>query len=94
MRIGLRYTRDEKVWGLGDAAMSRICWSQDSSTSMEYDGCIVDGPWAGHRFAIVTVSVFDEMTRGREGWVGVTDEVNNELASIWRAEGLLDEDLD
>lgn len=78
--------QDARVWGLGDAVISRICWSQDPSISMEtYDGCWdVEGPWAGHRFAIVSVSVFDKVTKGRKGWKDASGDVYKVLANIWK----------
>jgi hypothetical protein len=85
--IGLAYKRESQIWGLGDVVLSKICWSQDSSISMDYH-LDVEGNWAGHGFAIIALLVFDEMTGGRDGWQDATNEAWEELDAIWRAEGL------
>lgn len=77
--------RDMTAFGLGDAAMSRICWSTDTSTSIYSGEHLARGPWAGHRFAIVSEPAFDDFTDGREGWTDVTDRVSEELGRIWGA---------
>jgi hypothetical protein len=90
-RIGLggHGAQNRMVWGLGDAALSRICWSQDPSTSMKHSGPITQGVWAGHRFAIIRTSVFKKNWNWREDWKDVSDEVNEFLARVWASEGII-----
>ncbi|KIM93111.1 hypothetical protein OIDMADRAFT_61898 [Oidiodendron maius Zn] len=78
---------DAVIPGLGDAAMTGICWSQDPSTSMESDCIDIEGKWAGHRFIIVSQSVFDETT-GREGWKDASENVYGVLNNIWKVENV------
>ncbi|KAF2183369.1 hypothetical protein K469DRAFT_786049 [Zopfia rhizophila CBS 207.26] len=41
--------------GFSEVVLLRICWSTGSSISMEYDGNIHRGVWAGHCFDITTL---------------------------------------
>jgi hypothetical protein len=82
--------RDTSIPGLGDAAMSRICWSQDPSTAMASNYIDVKGEWACHRFAIISLSMFDEVVGSRENWTDVSDVVYELLDNIWVAEGYKD----
>jgi hypothetical protein len=78
---------DRNSWSLGDAAMSRICWSQDTSVSMSYDGSdLVQGEWAGHRFKIIPISMLDEITEGKQDWRDASEEVYQVLDAIRKAE--------
>ncbi|KAJ9601867.1 hypothetical protein H2200_013640 [Cladophialophora chaetospira] len=85
LEIDLPYTDKSSIRGLGDVVLSQICWTQDPSTSLECSPDL-EGAWAGHGFGIVTLSIFDEMTGGREGWKDVTNERWEELGEIISAE--------
>ncbi|KAH8800737.1 hypothetical protein F5884DRAFT_757584 [Xylogone sp. PMI_703] len=71
--------------GLGDAAMTGICWSQDPSTSMRSNCVNTEGKWAGHRFIIISEPVFDEIM-GREDWKDVSQNIYKVLDNIWESE--------
>jgi hypothetical protein len=87
-RRDLKETRDRSVCSLGDAAMARICWSQDPSVSMDYQNWdLVEGQWACHRFAIVSVSVFNSTINRDRDWKDVSSEVYEVLDEVWKAEG-------
>jgi len=75
------------VPSLGDAAMCCICWSQDPCTSMKANLVDTRGEWAANRFAIISLSVFDEISEGREGWTNISNEAYEVLDKIWEAEG-------
>jgi hypothetical protein len=77
----LSYNERSPIQGFGDLVISQILWSQDPWTSLKCD-VDVEGSWAGHRFAIITLSVFDQMTNGRQGWTNVTDKCWQELSRI------------
>lgn len=72
--------------GLGDAAMTGICWSQDSSTSMDSNSIDTQGKWAGHRFIIISKLAFDRIAGG-QGWKDVSKNVFEVLDDIWESEG-------
>ncbi|KAI1290515.1 hypothetical protein F5Y03DRAFT_62859 [Xylaria venustula] len=76
---------DIEVLGFGEVVMSRICWSTDSSVSMNDQTNISRGVWAGHRFDITTLSRHKDETRGEE-WSDASEEVAKEIASIWEGE--------
>jgi len=67
--------------------MVRICWSQDSSTSMESDSFDLEGDWACHQFIIVSESVFNEMP-DRASWENISRSVYSALNDIWKGEDL------
>lgn len=72
--------------GLGDAVMASICWSQDGSTSMRSDCIDIEGDWAGNRFVITSLPLFNKTT-GRKGWKDAGKIVYEELNNIWKSEG-------
>lgn len=75
---------DETAWTVGDVALSRICWSTDTPTSIEGSKRLVQGPWAGHRLAIVPKSAFNDFfPNSREGWTDVSEDVYGTLDEIW-----------
>lgn len=82
--LGKRW--DSSVRSLGDAAISQICWSQDSSTSMNYTDMNTEGGWAGHRLAIVSESAFREFVGVAADWMDCSKEVHKLLKDIWDAE--------
>jgi hypothetical protein len=65
----------------GQLILSRICWSTDDSCSMYYEGPLHRGPWAGDRFRIVTLDVFERRTSGEE-WKDVSTEAAEWLKEI------------
>jgi hypothetical protein len=73
--------------GFGHVILARICWSAQDSCSMLDVNNITRGVWAGHRFDIVTQKVHDKETRAlsEEAWEDVSDEVAQEIRSIWEA---------
>lgn len=80
--------QDTNVWSVGDTAMSRICWAQDPSNSMAYTSPDpVEEQWVGHQFAIMSLSAFDEITRGRANWKDVSAETYKVLDEIWTTQG-------
>ena len=84
----LKQSTNNEAPGLGDAAMTHICWSQDSSTSLQYDWMDVEGKWAGHRFMIIPKTVFDIIS-DKKGWRDVTGEVFGLLNELWESEELI-----
>lgn len=70
--------------GLGDAAMTGICWSQDPSISMR-SRIDTEGEWAAHRFVINSESVFDNRA-DRDSWTDVSTSVYEVLEGIWARE--------
>ncbi len=66
---------------LGQALLSRICWSSDGSISMCYEGDLHRGPWAGDRFEVTTT----DKLQGTE-WKDISAEVAELLPKIWDAE--------
>jgi hypothetical protein len=72
----------------GQLILSRICWSTDHSCSMHYKGPLHQGPWAGDRFRIVTLDVFERRTSGKE-WKDVSTEAMEWLKKILIDDGQL-----
>ncbi|KAF2174703.1 hypothetical protein K469DRAFT_743583 [Zopfia rhizophila CBS 207.26] len=70
--------------GFGEVVLSRICWSTGSSISMEYDGNIHRGVWAGHCFDITTLAGHTENME--DEWKDVSEEIVQEIATIWESE--------
>ncbi|EJF62202.1 hypothetical protein DICSQDRAFT_135794 [Dichomitus squalens LYAD-421 SS1] len=74
---------------LAHALLSRICWSTEPGISMmcgeKYRDSLVQGPWAGDRFRIVSA---DSMPAPKVGtdWKDVTKDVNRLLRHLWRHE--------
>ncbi|KAA1477024.1 hypothetical protein DENSPDRAFT_884749 [Dentipellis sp. KUC8613] len=68
------------------AALARICWSTDSSTSIGYDGDMHRGVWAGDRLDIVPIEELQEGEKEGEGeakgWKDVSKAVARELTLI------------
>jgi len=71
--------------GFGEVILSRTCWSTDSSISMEYEGNIHRGIWAGHCFDITTLGRHRQDANCDE-WIDVSEDVAKEIASIWESE--------
>ncbi len=76
---------DIDILGFGDIIMSRICWSTSPSASMNYEGGITRGTWAGHCFDITTFARHSDETKG-VSWKDVSEEVMREIACIWESE--------
>jgi hypothetical protein len=72
-----------KILGFGHVVLSRICWSSDSNTGLDYKGNIHRGIWAGHSFDITTVDRHEEAIKNDQGWEDISEEVAEELAEIW-----------
>ncbi|KAL1746790.1 hypothetical protein HDZ31DRAFT_18717, partial [Schizophyllum fasciatum] len=91
MAFGANNSRKDRP-RLGDAAMARICWSSDCSTSLNYDGPIEvhRGVWAGNRLDIVPSEAFlADCKDDAQAWVDVSAEVIAEVEAIWVAERML-----
>ncbi|KAG8989065.1 hypothetical protein FRB94_014689 [Tulasnella sp. JGI-2019a] len=81
------YFRPEAVkgfgrFGLGTFLLSRICWSNDSSVSMEFRD-ICDGDWAGDRFEITTI---DALKGGADNWDDVSEDMTAFMEEILESE--------
>jgi hypothetical protein len=78
--VGLTYVRDPSIWGLGDVVLSKVLWFLGSVEPLtcgfgsQDNLCDRASVWAGHRFAIVTLSVFYDAISERGGWTDATDE--------------------
>ncbi|KAG6064934.1 hypothetical protein E4U16_002909 [Claviceps sp. LM84 group G4] len=71
--------------GFGCVVLSRISWSSDSSVALQDPtGRIHRGLWAGHRFDITTMTRHEKLTAG-QNWTDVTEELVEEVTSIWSA---------
>jgi hypothetical protein len=81
--------------GLGDALLTRICWSSDPSCALRaawsMDPAVVQrawdmtrGAWAGHRFDITLLDAVE----GKEehGWTDVSQSVVEELSGVWEGD--------
>ncbi len=68
---------------LGQALLSRICWSSDRSTNLLYRGDLHAGPWAGDRFEVTTM---DRMQGAESQWKDISEEVTTLLTRIWNEE--------
>ncbi|KAK0724260.1 hypothetical protein B0H67DRAFT_550078 [Lasiosphaeris hirsuta] len=73
------------VLGFGEVAMSRICWSTSSFTSMSDTANISRGVWAGHRLDITTLARHRDETN-EVGWSDVSGQMAREIAVIWESE--------
>ncbi|KAF8993391.1 hypothetical protein BDQ17DRAFT_149893 [Cyathus striatus] len=70
---------------LGYCLFSRICWSQDSSSSMRVPynlPSITRGLWAGDRFDVVLHEDVNDVLES-DGWKDVTKQMKREIASIF-----------
>jgi hypothetical protein len=67
--------------GLGEALLSRICWSSVPNATQGWDG-IHRGIWAGHRFDIILMDAIE----GKTGWKDVSESVYEELVVLWKNE--------
>ncbi|KAG8997336.1 hypothetical protein FRB94_007691 [Tulasnella sp. JGI-2019a] len=81
------YVRQEAVEGFGSVGLgtfllSRICWSEDSSVSMEFRD-ICDGDWAGDRFEITTINALKD---GADTWEDVSEGMAGLMEKIWERE--------
>ncbi|KZO92453.1 hypothetical protein CALVIDRAFT_540916 [Calocera viscosa TUFC12733] len=73
---------DEYGYCLGDALMSRICWSSDPSCSMwGQPEDLTRGPWAGDRFDVITVEEFDK--EDKDQWQDASEDVCRVLKNCW-----------
>ncbi|KZT18847.1 hypothetical protein NEOLEDRAFT_1142825 [Neolentinus lepideus HHB14362 ss-1] len=70
---------------LGDVLLSQVCWSTDDSTSMQYEGDLHRGAWAGYRFTVRDVEEFEEHEKDGT-WKDVSEEVLKTVVEIWRSE--------
>ena len=70
----------------GQLIVSRICWSSCESTALQFTGDVHRGVWAGHRFVIVTMDVFEAMPSA-QGWRDVSVEAAKWLREILLAQG-------
>ncbi|PNP54021.1 hypothetical protein THARTR1_05228 [Trichoderma harzianum] len=71
--------------GFAQVVMSRICWSSSNFVSIEDPTNISRGVWAGHCFDITTRTRHEEQTKGGQGWEDASDQVAEEIASIWES---------
>jgi hypothetical protein len=78
----LRYINPKNASCLGELILSKICWSSDLSTGLEFHRALHRGVWAGDRFRIVTTDVFETRTSGEEGWEDVSVEATTWLKGI------------
>jgi hypothetical protein len=62
--------------GLGDALLSRICWSSDPSGSKDLCDDITYGVWAGDRFDIQPIDTVEN----EDDWKDVSEEVAEDVA--------------
>lgn len=70
----------------GNAILSHICWTDDPSTSMDYDfDHLLHGPWAGHRFKILPISASEKLITEDEDWQDVTEELYDVVDDIFDA---------
>ncbi|KAM0473216.1 hypothetical protein ACHAPX_008268 [Trichoderma viride] len=76
---------DINVIGFGEVLLLRICWSSAPAVGMEDPTNICRGVWAGHRFDITTLARHQKETGDEDDWVDVSDEVAEEIATIWRS---------
>ncbi|KID84734.1 F-box domain containing protein [Metarhizium guizhouense ARSEF 977] len=68
-----------------EVVVSRACWSSLSPSSAIRDPMRLGrGVWAGHRFDITTLARHNLDPQATE-WRDVSEEVANEIASIWEA---------
>ncbi|KII95836.1 hypothetical protein PLICRDRAFT_34794 [Plicaturopsis crispa FD-325 SS-3] len=69
---------------LGEVVLSRVCWSSDYSCSMNraIGDRIARGVWAGDRFDIVNMTSLDALP-DVEQWKDISDEVREEIRSMW-----------
>ncbi|OCL04464.1 hypothetical protein AOQ84DRAFT_416228 [Glonium stellatum] len=72
----------------GNAILSHICWTNNPSTSMDYDfDHLLHGPWAGHRFKILPISALEKLITEDEDWQDVTKELYDVVDKIFDAIG-------
>ncbi|UKZ84818.1 uncharacterized protein TrAFT101_000705 [Trichoderma asperellum] len=76
---------DINILGFGEVLLSRICWSSSPAFGIEDPTNICRGVWAGHRFDITTLARHQEETAGDNDWVDASDEVAQEIATIWQS---------
>ncbi|GFP53144.1 hypothetical protein TASIC1_0002032800 [Trichoderma asperellum] len=76
---------DINILGFSEVLLSRICWSSSPAFGIEDPTNICRGVWAGHRFDITTLARHREKTAGENDWVDVSDEVAQEIATIWQS---------
>ncbi|EIW75276.1 hypothetical protein CONPUDRAFT_169653 [Coniophora puteana RWD-64-598 SS2] len=74
---------DHKAYSLGDALVSRICWSSDPSCSMRaHCKDITRGPWAGDAFDITSMEEFQKQEDFSQ-WVDAKKDVCRALRECW-----------
>lgn len=76
---------DINVIGFGEVLLTRICWSSAPAVGIEDPTNICRGVWAGHRFDITTLARHQRETGDEDDWADVSDEVAEEVATIWRS---------
>ncbi|KAL7917624.1 hypothetical protein ACQKWADRAFT_325476 [Trichoderma austrokoningii] len=74
---------DIDVVGFGQVLVSRICWSSAPAAGFQDPTNVSRGVWAGHRFDITTLARHRRETRDRPAWDDVSDEVMEDIATIW-----------
>ncbi|EIW75285.1 hypothetical protein CONPUDRAFT_169657 [Coniophora puteana RWD-64-598 SS2] len=73
----------DKSYTLGDALVSRICWSTDPSCSMSaHCDDITRGPWAGDAFDITSMEDFQKEENFYQ-WADAAEEVCEALRQCW-----------
>lgn len=75
---------DIDVLGFGEVLITRICWSSAPAVGFADPTNICRGAWAGHRFDITTLAKHRRETGHENDWVDVSDEVAEEMATIWQ----------
>lgn len=73
-----------KILGFSEVVLSRICWSSPLPHGVVDVTNMCRGKWAGHRFDITTLARHARETGDGNGWVDVSSEVAEEIASIFR----------
>ena len=69
---------------LGQAMLSMICWSTDSSCALRCDAQrLTRGPWTGDAFRVTTFERWDP-EQDTQTWRDATDEIVEWLEELWR----------
>ena len=84
--------------GFVEVLKCMFCFSNDPSVSMSFDGPedLHRGPWAGHRFDIVTLAEHNEQIeeegKPKDYWKDVSFEVRKKIKRIWDGEEEMNSD--
>lgn len=71
--------------GFEHIVLSRMLWSSESRSAIEYDSTVDDGIWAGHRLEITTLDDHTQSISSDVPWKDISEDAVKEIIKLCRA---------